>query len=141
MSDSVWQEALQIHIEHTDCTGVVYHAKYLNFLEMARSKVLEVLCSAKGMSIPTFYENYGFFVVHSVNIKYNRAMKLSDKAVVQSDFELVSPVRMRWHQKIIRQSSHEQCVQAVIDLAFIDHNHKLKKIPAWLLYKQKERVK
>lgn len=141
MSELSWEEVFQIHIEHTDCTGVVYHAKYLNFLEMARSKVLEALCAKKGMTIPVFYENYGFFVVHSVNIKYNRAMQLSDKGVVQSGFELASPVRMRWHQKIIRQSSREQCVQAVIDLAFIDHNHKPKKMPEWLLCKQKEKIK
>ena len=128
----MWRKQFQVYIEHTDCTGVVYHAKYLHFLEMARSEVLESICAQQQMSTQEFYNHYGFFVVHNANITYRRAMRMADRGVVVSSAKITSPVRMRWQQTIQCVSSHQIYVQAEVTLAFVSQSLRPTKMPAWL---------
>ena len=129
-----WRQPIQVQMAHTDCTGVVYHAHYLDFMELARSKVLEKACQQNAMSTTQFYENYGFFVVRSVTINYRQPLRLSDQVTVVSEFTSQSPVRMMWQQDIMSgsASSERLCADARVELAFVGKNMRPKKTPEWL---------
>jgi len=110
---------ITIDIEHTDCTGVVYHAKYLNFLESARSQKLRSICDKYDLNLQRIYCNDGFFVVRSVNMKYLKPMRLGDVGDIESQVEHISAVRSRWYQSIVSPCKQQCFVKAVIDCVFV----------------------
>ena len=132
MNNRQWQSSFTVAVEHTDCTGVVYHAKYMHFLEAARSEVLAECCSQRGVDVRDLYQRDGFFVVRSVNINYIKPMRLAERGVVQSRFQQVSPVRSRWIQMVVSQCYGHCCVEAEIDLVFVGSGMRPKRVPQWL---------
>lgn len=126
---SKYHNRITIDIEHTDCTGVVYHAKYLNFLESARSQILRTVCEKHHLNLQELYLNDGFFVVHNVNIKYMKPMRLGDLGDVISQVECISAVRSRWHQSIISLCGQGHFIDATVDCVFVDLNLRPSKLP------------
>ena len=124
-----YRNRLTIDIEHTDCTGVVYHAKYLNFLESARSQILRVICEKHDLNLQELYLNDGFFVVRDVNIKYIKPMRLGDLGDVISQVECLSAVRSRWRQSIISLCGQDHFIDATVDCVFVNLNLRPSKLP------------
>ena len=133
-----WQKAIGIDVEHTDCTGLVYHAKYLNFLESACSQVLRDCCQWLARDVKSLYQSDGFFVVHSVNIKYLKPLRLDDEAVVTSRCRQLSPVRTRGMQTIHSPCVQLRYVEAEIDCVFVGKGMRPCKMPQWLIEKIEE---
>ena len=133
MTDN-WHTQIRVQMAHTDCTGVVYHANYLNFMEMARSELFSRLCQEHGLTVPQFYQMYGFFVVHGVNITYKQPLRLADKATVVSRVDKRSRVQTVWHQAVYRgDSANKQlCTDAQVKLAFVNKAMRPAKMPDWL---------
>lgn len=74
---------LRFHIEDTDCTGLVFHANYLKFIERARSDWLGSL----GLGVEWQNKNQIFFVVHSASLNFLKPGR------VHQDVEVVSRVK------------------------------------------------
>lgn len=71
---------LRVHFEDTDCTGVVYHANYLKFMERARSEWIDSL----GIGAD-WRESAGVhFLVHSLRIQFMQPARLHDRIEVVS---------------------------------------------------------
>lgn len=132
MSDRQWQSHFTVAVEHTDCTGVVYHAKYMNFLEVARSEVLAECCRQRGIEVCDLYQRDGFFVVRSANINYIKPMRLAERGVVQSRVQQLSPVRSRWTQIVVSKCHGHCCIEAEVDLVFVGNSMRPKRVPQWL---------
>ncbi|MEC8882337.1 MAG: thioesterase family protein [Pseudomonadota bacterium] len=141
MIRKVWQKDLQIYIEHTDCTGVVYHSKYLHFFEQARSDILQSICKKNGFDVSRLYQCHGFFVVRSVNIRYTKAMKLPDKARIESCFSRVSPVRTLWKQRVICLEGESVYVEADVEIVFVNKAMRPQRMPAWLMSDEMEEAR
>jgi len=63
----------RVYFSDTDCQGIVYHGKYLDFAEHARSEMIrDTVDHAKLLS-----ENVGI-VVKEINIVYNTPAKFDD---------------------------------------------------------------
>ena len=69
---------LKIYVEDTDFQGVVYHANYIKFFEMARSEFLY----ANNISQNNLKSNNLAFVIKSINIKYISAADLVMKSLL-----------------------------------------------------------
>ena len=66
---------VRVYWEDTDAGGVVYHSRYLNFFERARSELLR----ARGIDQMELKETHGFiWVVTETNVKFSRAARLDD---------------------------------------------------------------
>ena len=141
MIRKVWRKDLQIYIEHTDCTGVVYHSKYLHFFEQARSDILQTICKKNGVEVRQLYQCHGFFVVRNVNIQYTKAMKLSDRATIESCFSKVSPVRTLWEQKVVCLEGKNVYVQAKVEIIFVNGAMRPQRMPAWLMRDEMEEAR
>src|SRR5437868_4962695 len=74
---------VRVHIEDTDCTGAVYHANYLKFMERARSEWIDEL----GFGFMEAREHQRQFVVHSLTIQYLKP------ACVHDQLEVVTVIR------------------------------------------------
>lgn len=129
-----WRTQTQVQMAQTDCTGVVYHANYLNFMEMARSEAFSDFCQAHGTTARQFYSVYGFFVVHNVNIKYQRPLRFADDVCIVSRVAAIGKVQTVWHQTVYRGTGTdgELCADAQVKLAFVNKAMRPTKMPDWL---------
>lgn len=74
---------LRVHIEDTDCTRLVYHSRYLNFMERARSEWLIQL----GFNSDWQKDQGLFFVVKNINIAYLKPAALHDELQIISEIK------------------------------------------------------
>ena len=67
MEQSVFHYSARVYYEDTDAGGVVYHARYLHFLERARTEYLRTFNFSQQVLLA---ENKSAFVVKSMNVDY-----------------------------------------------------------------------
>ena len=116
--------AYKVYYEDTDSLGVVYYANYLKYLERGRTEFV----GAQGRDIRDWNADGFFFVVHSLNMRFRRPAELGDTVEVVSTFELRSPYRAVFHQRIERAG--ELLVDAEVVLVCLDRARQLCEIPA-----------
>lgn len=69
---------VRVYIEDTDAGGIVYYVNYLKFMERARTELLRAL----GYGKAALFAEELMFVVHSVNVRYQRPAQLDDELSV-----------------------------------------------------------
>ena len=76
--------AVRVYFEDTDFSGVVYHARYLHFMERARSDML----ARVGIDQRVMQEaGQGAYAVTEMKIRYRRPAKFDDALLVISTVE------------------------------------------------------
>lgn len=124
----VWQ--VRVYFEDTDAGGVVYHSRYLNFFERARTELLRSL----GVSQTDLREKYGLiWVVLDISVKFRMAARLDDELLVSAELTWIKGVRQGFRQSMTRKS--DGVVVATAELtAVILHADSLKpaRMPAWI---------
>lgn len=108
---------VRVYWEDTDAGGVVYHARYLHFLERARSEWLR----AAGIGQQQLREEAGIvFVVHRMELLFNAPARLDDllsATVVPGDRRSASFVV---HQELRREPESRALVEARVRIACLD---------------------
>jgi acyl-CoA thioester hydrolase len=90
---------VRVYYEDTDAGGVVYHSKYLNYCERARTEALRSL----GFEQHDLIENDDtLFAVRSIHIDYLKPARFNDEVVVKSQIEQVKKASMVFSQAIYR---------------------------------------
>jgi acyl-CoA thioester hydrolase len=124
----VWQ--VRVYFEDTDAGGVVYHSRYLNFFERARTEMLR----AMGVSQTELREKHGLiWVVLDINVKFRKAAQLDDELLVSAELEWIRGVRQGFSQEITRISDGVVVATAELSAVML-HADSLKpaRIPAWI---------
>ena len=106
--------ALRVYIEDTDIGGVVYHSRYLGFLERARSDMLTVVGIEQRAAIE---KGEGVYAVAEVHIKYLKPAKLDDDLVIATNLVSVRAASCRIRQQVRRGS--ETIAEATVIAAFV----------------------
>lgn len=102
----------------TDAEGVMYHARYIEVAERARSNW------SKGMVIPD--GDIGF-VARELNIKYMRPLLLNDEFVVETHPVKIGAASMTIEQKFIKDDV--VCAIMNITIAYLGSDMRPKAIP------------
>ena len=111
----------KVYYEDTDAGGIVYYARYLHFIERART---EMIYDYLQLSHAQLKENYkAIFVVRECNVKYHKSANFEDKLEVRTYVMKKSPVRLNLKQEVVRDN--ETLVTAEVELAVIDSNGRL----------------
>lgn len=130
-STSVFTWPVRVYWEDTDAGGVVYHARYLQFLERARSEWLR----ATGVGQQTLRERDGIvFVVHRMEIAFNAPARLDDllTATVEPDERRSASFTVR--QSLHREPESRPLVEARVRIACLDADRfRPRPIPEHLL--------
>ncbi len=101
------EQEIDIRYAETDQMGVVYHANYLVWLELGRTKLIQDL----GFSYVEM-ENDGIVSpVLDLQITYRKAMRYGEKAIVKTWVESVSPLRVVYGYEIYNGNG-ERCITA-----------------------------
>ena len=117
--------AVRVYFEDTDFSGVVYHARYLHFMERARSDML----ARVGIDQRVVHDaGQGAYAVTELNIKYRRPAKFDDALVVISTVEAVRAARCDIHQTVMR--GDEILTVAKVTAAFVSPDGKPRRQPA-----------
>jgi acyl-CoA thioester hydrolase len=115
---------VRIYFEDTDFSGLVYHARYLHFMERARSDMLR--CA--GIEQRTAFESgEGVYAVADLSIKYLRPARFDDALVVESHVEQVRAASVVIQQRVMR--GEEELTRATVVAAFLNPDGRPKRQP------------
>jgi acyl-CoA thioester hydrolase len=104
----------RVYFEDTDAGGVVYHARYIHFLERARTEWLRYL----GFNNGELNRKYKMlWVVSEVMVNYVKPARLDDAIEVTVSIENMGRVRCTFHQEIHR--GEEILVKARVTVACV----------------------
>lgn len=105
----------RVYWEDTDAGGVVYHARYLQFLERARSDWLASL----GVSQTELRRERGLvFAVTHMEIDFRKPARLEDELAVSVRVQSVGRARMDFTQQIRR--GDDLLIEASVRAACLD---------------------
>ena len=121
----------KVYYEDTDAGGIVYYAKYLHFIERART---EMIYDHLKLNHKQLREKFNaVFVVRECNIKYLKPANFEDNLEVKTRVIKKSPVRLNLLQEVF--NNNEIIVTAQVELAVIDSNGSVSKLTRDLLEK------
>jgi acyl-CoA thioester hydrolase len=117
----------RVYYADTDFSGVVYHARYLEFLERGRSDYLrlagvrhtELLQGHRGEKI--------VWIVRRMEIDFVRPARMDDVLVIDTRTERISGARIFMAQEIRR--GDEVLITAKVEAAIIGENGRPKRFP------------
>ena len=110
--------------------GVVYHANYFTWFEMARTEALRSL----GKTYRDLEESGCFLVVNKAECSYKRPAKYDDLIIVRAMIEKATRVKIEHHNEVWRDTELLAVGRTV--LAAVDRDGHIIRIPEWLVPEQ-----
>ena len=121
----------RVYFEHTDFSGVVYHARYLDFLEHGRSDYVRLLgVHHKEMSEGKFGESLAF-AVHRMEIDFKAAARIDDVLTVETHRGVLKGLRLTFKQIIWR--GEEVLLEAMVTVVLMNPQGRPRRYPKDLL--------
>ncbi|GAA6135260.1 tol-pal system-associated acyl-CoA thioesterase [Oceaniserpentilla sp. 4NH20-0058] len=108
-----FQWPVRVYYEDTDAGGIVYHARYLYFLERARTEWLR----EAGFNQSLLKQQNTIFVVRDMQIKWQQPATLDELLTVITTVTQVKKASMVMAQTIT--CGHEQKMQASVTVACV----------------------
>ena len=129
MADHIYKT--KVYYEDTDAGGIVYYARYLNFIERARTEMIYDHLKLNHKKLRDQFN--AIFVVRECNIKYFKSANFEDNLEVKTKVVNKSPVRLNLLEEVSRDN--EILVSAQVELAVIDSDGSVSKLSRDLLEK------
>lgn len=128
MNSFVWK--VRVYWEDTDAGGVVYHARYLNFFERARTEWLRSM----GVNQEKLArEENVLFAIRHMDIDFEQAARLDDELDVSVSNVASSGVRMTLDQGMTRCSDGQTVASAQLTAVCLKaDSFKPTRMPAWI---------
>ncbi|MBR0558178.1 tol-pal system-associated acyl-CoA thioesterase [Ciceribacter sp. L1K23] len=103
----------RVYYEDTDFSGAVYHARYLHFMERARTDYLRCL-GVEQSSLFDEEEEGLAFVVHRMEIDFRSPARMDDLLTIRTRTEKAGGAKMILHQFIEREEAILASARVVI---------------------------
>ena len=131
----VWQ--LRVYWEDTDAGGVIYHSRYLNFFERARTEWLRSL----GIHQSELSDELNLvFGIRRMEIDFLMAGKLDDELEVKVHSVRTGGASMSFSQEMSRTSDSVKLAKAeVVAVCLAADTFKPVRMPAWIRSKIADR--
>ena len=121
----------KVYYEDTDAGGIVYYAKYLHFIERARTEMIYDRLKLNHKQLKIDFN--AIFVVRECNVKYHKSANFEDHLDVCTYVSKKTTVRLNLIQEVKREK--EILVTAEVELAVVGSNGSISKLPKDLLEK------
>ena len=96
-SVEVFRWPVRVYYEDTDAGGVVYHARYLNFCERARTEWLR----SRGWELDVLRDRYRvMFVVARASLEYRRPARFNDALDVTCEVARLRAAAIEFTQRV-----------------------------------------
>lgn len=116
----------RVYYEDTDFSGLVYHARYLHFMERARTDYLRCLGVEQGALLSVDDEGL-VFVVHRMEIDFKAAARMDDILTIETVTEKAGGAKMVLNQEIRRGET--LLVAARVTIAVINGKGRPRRLP------------
>jgi acyl-CoA thioester hydrolase len=117
--------AVRVYYEDTDASGLVYHARYLHFLERARTEMLR----QGGMDHVQLMAGNGLaFAVRNLAIEFRRPARLDDLLEVETRVLGDSGARIEMSQRVVKDGV--EMARARLTLACMTRAGRPLRLPA-----------
>ena len=126
---------IRVYYSDTDCGGIVYHGRYLDFAEHARTEMLRELGGKQNVSgsHTSLLESEGLvFVVKSISVDYQSPAHLDDLLEVQTTLESAKRFSIVFRQTVLRDGV-SLCVLLVKVASINMQTHRPMPLPAWFV--------
>ena len=117
-----------VNYADTDAGGVVYYARYLEYLEAGRMEYL----AAVGCDAVECHRQGIFFAVRELHIVYRASARLGDQLKVRSTVTERSRVHLTFHATIVDAASERVLIESDAKCVCIDPGGKLLRLPEQL---------
>lgn len=94
---------IRVYIEDTDAGGIVFHAKYLHFMERARTEWVR----SCGVGLRAGLADNISYVVQRLDIHYAVAARLDDELLVTAEPVAFGRVWMDFRQRVMRATDRK----------------------------------
>lgn len=120
MTDRVHQPQLfelplRVYIEDTDAGGIVFHAKYLHYMERARTEWVR----SHGVGLRAGLQDNISYVVQRMDIRYSVPARLDDQLLVTAEPAGYGRVWMDFRQRVLRQGDRTLLADATVRVACV----------------------
>ncbi|KQV31587.1 4-hydroxybenzoyl-CoA thioesterase [Rhizobium sp. Root1203] len=122
----------RVYYEDTDFSGLVYHARYLHFLERGRTDYLRCL-GVEQRELITADEEGLVFVVHRMEIDFKAPARMDDLLTVLTHTEKAGGAKMVLTQEIRRDDT--LLIAAKVIIAVINASGRPRRLPETLAEK------
>ena len=120
---------VRVYIEDTDAGGIVFYANYLKFFERGRTEFFRT----RGFELRKGLAENINYVVHSLNIKYQRSAYLDDLLTIKTELQDVGKTFLVFNQQA-RNQANELLVNAEVKIACLHfESGKPRRLPESLL--------
>lgn len=128
---AVFSWPVRVYIEDTDAGGIVFYANYLKYLERARTEYLRSV----GFELRQGMADGISYVVHSLELKYQRSARLDDWIEVHVKVEKVGRSYLLFQQWVTDEKGH-RLVTARVKVACVNlDSAKPRALPSELVLK------
>lgn len=126
LTDQGHQLLQRVYYEDTDFSGLVYHARYLHFLERGRTDYLRCLGCQQSDLVAADEEGL-VFVVHRMEIDFKQPAKMDDVLTVNTSTEKAGGAKMILNQEIRRGET--LLIVAKVTIAVINRSGRPRRLP------------
>jgi acyl-CoA thioester hydrolase len=120
--------ALRVYFEDVDAAGIVYHARYLHFMERGRTEYLRALGIDHAAAVRA---GLGAYAVTDMTIRWQRPARLDDLLWVETRLLAAKPASCRIAQTIGRDGA--ALASAELTAALLDPAGRPRRQPAeWM---------
>lgn len=118
---------VRVYFEDTDFSGVVYHARYLHFLERGRTDYLRLHGIGHRELMDGAFGEPMAFAVRRMEIEFLRPARIDDILIVETRTALLGGARVVLDQRILR--GEEVLVEAKVKVAVISPDGRPRRMP------------
>lgn len=115
-SEKWFEYPVRVQPHHTDYAGVVWHGAYLPWLEEARVEYLRSL----GMDFADFVKLGWDLPVIELSLRYHRALKLGEVAIVKTRMQEITGIRLQWDYRIESPTADTLYLTGQVTLVAVD---------------------
>ncbi|WP_174800507.1 tol-pal system-associated acyl-CoA thioesterase [Martelella limonii] len=116
----------RVYYEDTDFSGVVYHARYLHFLERGRTDLLRSL-GVEQRTLHTIDEEGLAFAVHHMDLKFLRPARMDDILEITTKTVKATGARMVLEQAI--HADGQLLTTATVTVVVINKAGRARRLP------------
>ncbi|WP_442915214.1 YbgC/FadM family acyl-CoA thioesterase [Marinobacter sp. SS21] len=111
----VFELPLRVYIEDTDAGGIVFHAKYLHYMERARTEWVR----SNGVGLRAGLRDNISYVVQRLSIHYGFPARLDDELLVTAEPLAHGRVWMDFRQRVLKRADRTELAEATVRVACV----------------------
>ena len=116
----------RVRFEETDLMAVVYHSRYLPWMEMGRVAWLR----ACGVDLNRMMDEGILFPIREINVKYKHSARFDDEYEVQTTMQEFNRAKMVFFFFLVNVKDGKVFVEGNTTNVFTDKNGKILRLPA-----------